>query len=219
MTPESIPKIIPLFPLPTTVLFPGTYLPLHIFEPRYREMVQDSLNGALEGARIIGMVLLKENWERDYYGNPPIHRTGCVGRIAQVQRLDDGRYNIILYGLEKFTVKEEFCSQSYRRAWIEPVRPPADAPNGLPSALRAELVRSLKVYSGLCGWENQIHTVLDAPMEDDRLVDFLSFELDLTPIEKQFLLEAEGAVRQCRRLIDFIGFMTSDRRVREEPAG
>lgn len=214
MALDSIPQMVSLFPLPSTVLFPNTYLPLHIFEPRYREMVRETL----EASRLIGMVLLKENWEKDYYGNPPVHLTGCVGRIVQVQRLDDGRYNIVLYGLEKFTVKGEVYSKSYRQAWIEPVRRVAGTATAtaLPESHRAELVSCVKVYAQLRGWKNQIQTVLDMPIDDERLVQVLSSELDLTPIEKQFLLEAEDLVRQCRRLIEFIGFMTAEYRSRKE---
>src|SRR5512145_454301 len=79
----QVPDIIPIFALPTVVFFPRTYLPLHVFEPRYREMVQDA---AREG-RCIGMALLKEGWESNYYGNPPIFSMGCVGRLVTVQLL------------------------------------------------------------------------------------------------------------------------------------
>lgn len=216
MTPDPLPKTIPLFPLPATVLFPKTYLPLHIFEPRYREMVEDALNDSPETARMIGMVLLKENWEKDYYGNPPIHPVGCVGQIMQVHRLNDGRYNLVLYGQDPFRVRKQFYDKSYRRAWIEPFRPTDDAVAPLPRFLRSELVRLLKTYAHLRGWENQINTLLEMQLDDERLVQLLSSELDTTPIEKQFLLESVDLDQQSRRLIDLIGFMTEEYRSRNE---
>ena len=80
---------IPVFPLPTTVFYPGTPLPLHIFEPRYRQMTAD----ALEGSRVIGMVLLKSNWEDDYFGRPPVFSVGCIGTIEKATKHPDGKYN------------------------------------------------------------------------------------------------------------------------------
>jgi len=216
MTQDRLPKTIPLFPLPATVLFPKTYLPLHIFEPRYREMVEDALNNSAEWARMIGMVLLKENWEKNYYGNPPIHPIGCVGQIMQVHRLNDGRYNLVLYGQDPFLVKKQFYDKRYRRAWIEPFRPAGEPVATLPNILRGELVRLLKTYAHLRGWEKQINTLLEMQLDDERLVQLLSSELDTTPIEKQFLLESEDLEQQSRRLIDLIGFMTEEYRSRKE---
>ena len=72
-----LPATIPIFPLPNAVLFPNVFMPLHIFEPRYRAMVSD----ALAGDRIIGMVLLKPGFEADYEGRPPVYPIGCAGVI------------------------------------------------------------------------------------------------------------------------------------------
>ena len=77
--------MIPIFPLPNVVFFPDTYLPLHIFEPRYRDMITD----ADQDGQCIGMVLLKTGWEDDYYGNPPVFSLGCIGRIKNIQSLAD----------------------------------------------------------------------------------------------------------------------------------
>ena len=74
---DALPTEIPLFPLPEVVLFPGVPRPLLIFEPRYREMVAD----ALKGNKIIGMVLLRPGYEKDYEGRPPIYGIGCAGVI------------------------------------------------------------------------------------------------------------------------------------------
>ena len=78
--------LLPLFPLPNVVLFPNVFLPLHVFEPRYREMVAD----AVASDRMIGMVLLQSGWDRDYEGRPPIYPIGCSGVVTHVERLPDG---------------------------------------------------------------------------------------------------------------------------------
>src|SRR5512132_2752843 len=114
---RMLPPTIPIFPLPNVVLFPNVFLPLHIFEPRYREMVAD----ALASDRMIGMALLKPGWEHEYEGHPPVYPIGSNGVITHVERLDDGRYNIVLRGVERFRILEENHERSYRRATIEPI--------------------------------------------------------------------------------------------------
>src|SRR5688500_15575909 len=110
-----LPPTIPFFPLPNVVLFPHVFLPLHIFEPRYRDMVAD----ALGGDRLIGMVLLRPGWEADYEGRPPVYAIGCAGLVTHAEPLADGRYNIVLRGLEKFRILEEDDSRGYRVATVE----------------------------------------------------------------------------------------------------
>src|SRR5206468_2475373 len=108
-------ELLPLFPLPNVVLFPNVFLPLHIFEARYREMVAD----AIAGDRLIGMVLLRPGWDQDYEGRPPVYPIGCSGLITHVEQLADGRYNIVLRGVERFRIIAEDHTRSYRRASIE----------------------------------------------------------------------------------------------------
>src|SRR3954470_1943750 len=107
--------LLPIFPLPNVVLFPNVFLPLHIFEPRYREMVAD----ALKSDRMIGMALLRPGWQADYEGRPPVYPIGCSGVITHAETLDDGRYNIVLRGVERFRILEEDDRLSYRRARVE----------------------------------------------------------------------------------------------------
>ena len=107
--------VIPLFPLPTTVFYPNTFLPLHIFEPRYRCMVAD----ALEGGGKIGMILLKAGWEKDYHGTPEIMNIGCMGKIERHSQLPEGKYNILLSGIHRFRILQEIGGKLYRQAKIE----------------------------------------------------------------------------------------------------
>src|SRR5688572_21685506 len=112
-----LPPTIPVFPLPNVVLFPSVFLPLHIFEPRYRRMVDDALNGD----RIVGMVLLRPGWEGNYEGRPPVYPIGCAGVITHAERLPDGRFNIVLRGMEKFRITGEDADRPYRLAHVEAV--------------------------------------------------------------------------------------------------
>lgn len=203
-TPFPIPATIPVFALPNVVLFPKTYLPLHIFEPRYRRMVDD----AVMGGQCIGMALLKEGWESDYYGNPPVFAMGCVGRLVSVQPLADGRSNILLQGLERFEIAEESHDQPYRQASITLKTRGAEA--SLDPAVRQRLVTALEEYlrsrqepPTWQGWFRE-------EVSDDILVNTLSTYLDCTPLEKQFLLEADSLHQQARRLSDLIQFLMHD---------
>lgn len=203
-TPFPIPANIPIFALPNVVLFPKTYLPLHIFEPRYRRMVDD----AKATGQCIGIALLKEGWEPEYYGNPPIYSTGCVGRLVSVQLLPDGRSNILLQGLERFEVSEESYDKSYRQANIT-MRPRQTAAV-LDPAVRQRLVAALEGYlrsrEEAATWQGWFRD----DVGDDVLVNTLSTYLDCTPLEKQFLLEAESLQQQALRLNDLIQFLMHD---------
>ena len=198
----ELPKIVPVFPLPTVVFFPKTYLPLHIFEPRYREMVRDSL----KGDQLIMMALLKEGWENSYYGSPEIYPMGCVGKIVKSQDLEDGKYNILLYGLARAQIKESIFEKSYRQALIEPMSPMEHGVRTLSASLREGLLGLLKEYGKLIGAQQQMENFLKIEMDDDTLVNLFSSELNFTVTEKQFLLEAETLSQQCKRLMDLIQF-------------
>lgn len=122
--PEAGNKVISLFPLPSTVLFPQTLLPLHIFEPRYREMVRASL----EDKRWIGMVLLQPGWENNYFENPPVEITGGAGEIHQWDLLEDGKYNIVLRGTSRFRIVRTIEGKSFRQAEVQLLKDINDKP-------------------------------------------------------------------------------------------
>jgi Lon protease-like protein len=200
----SIPDRLPVFPLPNVVFFPKTYLPLHIFELRYRRMVADTAMGS----RCIAMALLKEGWEPDYYGNPSIYPTLCVGRIMSVQPLPDGRSNILLQGLERCEIQEEHFERPYREATIR--LKPRPTEEGLQPDVRLTLIDALTRYLHT----REDHAVWQGffrdEVGDEVLVNTLSTYLECTPLEKQFLLEADGLHQRARRLNDLIQFMLHD---------
>jgi len=200
-----IPERIPIFPLPNVVFFPKTYLPLHIFEPRYRQMVADT---TVRG-ECIGMVLLKEGWEHQYKGNPPVFAVGCVGRLVSVQQLPEGRSNILLQGLRRFEVREQFYDKPYREARIALKDEEGEA--ALDASMRADLLRAVENYLRVSGngelWQDFFR--LDVP--DAILINHLCASLECTPLEKQFLLEADSLRQRACRLHDLIQFMLLER--------
>jgi Lon protease-like protein len=204
-TPFPIPSRIPVFPLPNVVLFPKTYLPLHIFEPRYRAMVSD----AVTSGQCIGMALLKDGWETDYYGHPPVFSTGCVGRLANVQTLADGRSNILLQGLERFEIEREWYDHAYREATI--VVTPRSTEMSLDPTVRQRLFTTLESYLRSRDDTPTWQELFREEVNDEIFVNTLSTYLECTPLEKQFLLEAESLHQQARRLSDLIEFMIHDR--------
>src|SRR3954452_19657214 len=106
--------LLPLFPLPNLVFFPETRLPLHIFEPRYRRLVQD----VVSADKRFGIVLLRPGWEPDYLGTPAVHHTGTMGEIEHVEALDDGKYNILVRGQIRFRIVGEVIEEPYRTARV-----------------------------------------------------------------------------------------------------
>jgi len=196
-----IPDRIPVVALPNVVLLPNTYLPLHIFEPRYREMITDTV----AHGQCIGMSLLKEGWEDEYYNNPPIFEIGCVGRLASVQNLPDGRFNILLQGLRRYEVREQCYEKSYRQATI--VLKPVESDTLLDPPVRAELLRLFRDYLRTCEDGHQWQELFRLEIPDAILVNNFCASLDCTPLEKQFLLEADSLRQRARRLIDIIQFM------------
>ncbi len=202
----ELPKIVPLFPLPNLVLFPGMMVPLHIFEPRYREMVADSARS--DG--IIGMILLKGEWEDDYYGFPDIFEIGCAGKIRDLVRLDDGRYNLVLEGLAEFRVLREIREKPYRQAEITSCAVASDA-----LECDFEMMESLREvlfsYLGDPAKEAWRTIVEQRGLRGAALVNFLCFHLDVNPIEKQTMLEALSSRVDC--LLDVLTFKIEERKL------
>ena len=194
-----LPFSIPIFPLPTVVLFPNVFLPLHIFEPRYRQMVTE----ALADDRIIGMVLLRPGFENEYEGRPPIYATGCSGLITHSERLDDGRFNVVLQGIEKFTIHQEeepSAGRLYRSAVITPLQEAVAAHER--DELRSQRRRLETLLAPMMA--GGLERTLPAAMPDEDLVNALAQYLEFDPLEKLALLEQRGALARCRTMVDLL---------------
>src|SRR6185503_3983944 len=176
-------------PLPNCVLFPGMFLPLHIFEPRYRAMTAD----ALEGERLIAMALLKPGWQETYEGAPAIHEIVCVGKIIEDARLDDGRYNLVLLGLSRARVLEEVGQGPYRTARVEVLADQAPDPK------RTERKRRilLELYAAIMKSVNQ--GAVPVPPDDvplGMLVDLVTpFVVKEIPMKQQLLEKIDAEDR------------------------
>jgi Lon protease-like protein len=160
--------------------------------------------------RIVGMVLLKEGWETDYEGTPAIYPMGCVGRMINVQRLGDGRFNILLQGLGRFEIEQELGTESYRQGRIV-LKDGSQPETNLPREVRNELLTVVAGFMRSKEDEVALSALLRQPVYDDVLVQNLSFALDFTPLEKQFLLEAESLTQQARRILDLLQFKRHER--------
>ncbi|HET9959259.1 MAG TPA: LON peptidase substrate-binding domain-containing protein [Polyangiaceae bacterium] len=117
---------VPVFPLPNVALFPGASLPLHVFEPRYRQMTED----ILAGDRLIVVARLCEGYEADYEGKPAFHPVCGIGRVVQDEARPDGRYDLVVQGLSRVRVTRELpTSRAYRVVSVEllPDQTPSDA--------------------------------------------------------------------------------------------
>jgi len=197
-----VPPTIPIFPLPNVVLFPNVFLPLHIFEPRYRQMVDE----ALKGDRIIGMALLRPGWQSDYEGRPPVYPIGCAGVITHAERLADGRFNIVLRGMEKFRIRDEEDGHPYRVANVDPVpEPPSEAARE-PMRVQRRRLEALLVPQpeGSKDTKEPKDTKVPTSMPDEDLVNALAQYLEFEPVEKQALLERNGVLDRCRSLIELL---------------
>jgi len=192
-----LPTTIPIFPLPNVVLFPNVFLPLHIFEPRYRVMLAD----ALAGDRIIGMTLLQPGHDEASHDRPPVYPIGCAGVITHAERLPDGRSNLVLRGLEKFRILDEDAGREYRLAQVEPlpeITTEAERPVLKQRRHRLEALLVAAIERG--GSDPRF----PAAIPDEDLVNALSQYLGLEPVERQALLERNGIIARCDGLIELL---------------
>jgi Lon protease-like protein len=207
-------EIIPLFPLSNVVLFPRVHCPLHIFEPRYRQMTAD----ALDGARRIGMTTVRPEHRSDMAGDPPLFSIGCAGTIQQARQRADGRYDIVLFGTQRFRILDEpprDGERLYRLARVELLDERFDeAREGIPlQGLRADAIDLLSQLLRFVAPENA-HAVDPrrfSGIDDTAFVSALCQMLELPPAEKQGLLEADGPLRRCERLVAILEFRIAER--------
>jgi Lon protease-like protein len=203
---------LPLFPLSTVVLFPLVRAPLHVFEPRYRRMTED----ALEGARMIGMATVRPEHVGAMAGDPPLFDVGCAGSIERAVRRDDGCYDLVLLGAQRFRIVEEPPGREtpYRIAQVELLEEPFDAgQEGIPlQGLRADAIDLLSELMRLVSPKGA--APLDprrfSGVEDVPFVNALCQLLDLSPLEKQGLLEARGPLERCDRLVALLRFRIAE---------
>ncbi len=183
-----------IFPLPGVILFPGLQLPLHVFEPRYRALVGD----ALARDRRIGMIQPHRAAE-----GAPLFAIGCVGRIGEVEALEDGRYNIVLDGEARFRVLREVESATpFRKVEAELIGDDAD--EVLSSIERAGFEREARRFADAQGYSVDWESV--ARLDDMSLINGVSQIAPFDPASKQALLEVDTLRERCELLIQLMQF-------------
>ncbi len=185
--------LLPLFPLPNIVFFPHTRLPLHVFEPRYRQMVKD----VLEGDQRFGIVLLRPGWEAEYFGAPPVFEWGTLGTVEQAVPLEDGRFNIVVRGDVRFRIVDEVSRVPYRTARViaepEVAREPAEA-----YAQREWLADLSRQYLRYLPDQTAVPEIETVSL--DALTNALIMSLNLDVEEKQRLLELGDVLTRAEEI-------------------
>ncbi|HJV48571.1 MAG TPA: LON peptidase substrate-binding domain-containing protein [Geothrix sp.] len=203
-----LPAILPLFPLPQVVLFPQTFLPLYIFEPRYQEMTVEVLNSHHH----LVIALMREAPEAGALGETaPVFETGCLAEVVRAEPLTAGRWNLLLQGKDTVKILEEVPGKPFRQARTEAV--PFDASVLWPGPHRRRLMESLHAYAAAEGIEVQLKELLDLPMEDMGRLNTLAMALDFEPTERQFLLESKDLLTLADRMLQLLDFAVGGRSI------
>jgi Lon protease-like protein len=189
---------IPIFPLGGAILFPRSQLPLHIFEARYREMVRD----AIDGAGRIGMIQPQGFDEED---NGPLYGVGCVGEIVGIEELDDGRFNIVLLGSNRFRLITEIeVDGGYRCAEVDIEAFDDREPLPLSLAERAEVEREARRLGDAMGLAVDWEAV--ARLDDEMLVNAIAQVAPFDVGAKQALLEQTSLEGRADLLVQLMQF-------------
>ena len=178
------------------MLFPNVFLPLHIFEPRYREMVTE----ALDGDRLIGMVLLRPGWEADYEGGRPSTRSAAPGSSRIPNSSPTAATTSSCAGWRSSGSWRRH-SRSYRIAQVESLHEEIIAEDATASAPSARRLEALLVPQPQ---GRGVEPNVPPSMADEDLVNALAQYLELEPVEKQALLERDGLLARCRSLIELL---------------
>lgn len=190
----SMTERLSIFPLTGALLFPGLQIPLHIFEPRYRALVSD----ALARDRRIAMIQPQSPAE-----GAPLFQIGCVGKIGDVEAMDDGRYNIVLEGQSRFRVLRELdVTTQFRQVEAELIAEPKD--EFLSSIERASFEREAKRFADTQGYSVDWDSV--TRLDDVSLIDGVSQIAPFDPASKQALLEANTLNERCELLVQLMQF-------------
>ncbi len=208
--PES--ERLPIFPLSNVVVFPRVRCPLHIFEPRYRQMTLH----AIESDRRIGMATVLPEHVGEMAGDPPVFQIGCAGTIAEHQLLPDGRFNLVLVGTQRFRIcrePERSGERLYRVAEVQFLADPFDASDAgrileLRSkviALAHELVSEIAPGRAAAFASERLTSVDDAV-----LVNALCNALPFPAPEKQGLLESAGVLERYEKLEGLLCFRLAE---------
>jgi hypothetical protein len=204
-----LPAILPLFPLPQVVLFPQTFLPLQVFEPRYQELTIEVLNSHQH----LVIAMMRENPDPGSLGETaPIFEVGCLAEVVRAEPLTGGRWNLLLQGKDAVRILDEPPGKPFRQAHTEVL--PFQSAVLWPGPHRRRLMDTLQLYARSEGIEAQMQELLDLPLEDVGRLNTLAMALDFEPTERQFLLEARDLPTLADRLLQLLDFAIGGRILR-----
>ena len=188
---------VPLFPLPGAILFPRSQLPLHIFEPRYREMVRDAVEGA-------GRIAMIQPHRLDDDNRAPLYGVGCVGDLVSLEELEDGRFNIVLLGTNRFRIVREQEPDSYRVAEVDIQAFDDDEPPPLALVQWAEVEREARRLGDAMGLAVDWTAV--NRLDDEMLVNAIAQVAPFDVGAKQALLEQPTLDGRADLLVQLMQF-------------
>jgi Lon protease-like protein len=196
---------IPIFPLENVVLLPEGIVPLHIFEPRYRQMTEH----ALAGDRRIGMVAVRPEGAHQMSGDPATYETGCAGFIAEHQRLADGRFQFLLRATHRFRILRELPREDgrlYRVAEADPLDEETGDPRAAERSRDRVIDLLIQIARRSLGSETGIDREQLASLELARFASSVAQAVSLPTPEKQALLEADTLAERLERLAGALDF-------------
>jgi Lon protease-like protein len=206
--PDHLPDVIPVFPLSGALLLPGSQLPLHIFEPRYRAMIND----ALKAGRLIGMIQPRESGPDDTaVQEPPVYAVGCLGKITAFQEMEDGRFVITLTGVRRFRVEEELMERTtpYRLMRVSYAGFERDLEAETLDSLDRDLLMSkIRAYVDLQGYSVDWDAI--EATDSETLIDLTATLAPFEPSEKQALLEAESLTHRADIVLTLLDMAIAD---------
>ncbi len=205
---SSAPLVVPIFPLPDVTLFPQTFLPLHVFEARYRAMVID----ALARDRRLAVARLEPGYERSYAGKPAVRPVAGLGEIVSCERLPTGRYNILLRGTGRIRIERELPTDTlYRlvRAARLADEPPAGDVSDLVTRIRAACGRLL---DALDRPRDLLGAVLAPEQPPSVVADRAAAGFIADPVLRQELLETPSVQRRLARVCAVLEALVDKRR-------
>lgn len=190
-----------LFPLPNMVLFPHVLQPLHIFEPRYRALMEE----ALADDRLIAMAVLEPGWESDYDGRPPLNRIACLGRIVTHQQTDDGKFNLLLAGLKRLEIVRELPPTKLFREAEVAVLEDRYVAHGVErrTDLQKQLIEAFqKALPKMPEIHQQLKELLGSEISLGMLTDLVAYTLQLPVDAKCELLGCLEVEKRCEILLE-----------------
>lgn len=201
-----------LFPLPDLIMFPHVMQPLRIFEPRYREL----LNDALDSDGLIAMCVLAPGWEKTYDGRPPVLAHACLGKVVTHQRMDNGEYNILLLGMRRIRIERELPpARSFRQAQVKLLDDYSLSSNdGRRSELQESLTKRFQeLLPNAKAHDQALQELLAEEIPLGVLTDLVSFALPMELAEKKLLLGECDVDKRADMLLKILGSQAMKKRL------